>query len=281
MRGGDHVRQRTAAQGFTTFNRYEHCARDGRFSPEKRPRCSRGHIAPLMKKFSFTLDTVKRLRADAEQPPRPSSASASLRTRAAVGPARPARAHARARARAGSAATAALAHELVQADRDREPPTPARRRRGRGPDGRGERAALPLPGRRGEPRSRSSTGSRSKRRAEHRAAALAEEEAVAPGDHRGPPGPLPEQAEAVVSSPTSSPRSRRSSAIAQVVRLRQARPATSLDAGDRPGRRTGARRRAPASMHPRAADPTAHPPRPPRRPRRHVATTGDASPYDS
>src|SRR5436309_787362 len=72
-----------------------------------------------MKKFSFSLDTVKRLRADAEQ-----QAQAELGRRiAAHGAAEAARAERERSLRLAQEhlrRSAALAHELVQADRERD-----------------------------------------------------------------------------------------------------------------------------------------------------------------
>jgi len=130
-----------------------------------------------MKKFSFSLDTVKRLRADAEQAAQAELGKRIAAHRAAVD-AREARA--RALELAESQLTMnALAHELVQADRDRDA---AHFRLG----------AAAAEGRMAEEhvlRSRHELAEasraleildrlESKRRAEHRTAARADEEAV-------------------------------------------------------------------------------------------------------
>jgi flagellar export protein FliJ len=71
-----------------------------------------------MKKFSFSLDTVKRLRADAEQAAQAELGKRIAAHRAAV-EAREARARTLERAESVLSENA-LAHELVQADRDRD-----------------------------------------------------------------------------------------------------------------------------------------------------------------
>ena len=111
------------------------------------------------------------------RPPRPSSASASLRIAPPSRRARPAPARSSS-PRASSRRTRVGARAGAGRPRPRRGPLPARRRRGRGPDGRGERARS---------RHHLAEASRaleildrleSKRRTEHRSAALAEEEAV-------------------------------------------------------------------------------------------------------
>jgi flagellar export protein FliJ len=130
-----------------------------------------------MKKFSFTLDTVKRLRADAEQAAQAELGKRIAAHRAAL-EAREARARALELAESQLAQTA-QAHELVQADRDRDA---AHFRLG----------AAAAEGRMAEEnvlRSRHQLAEASraveildrletKRRTEHRSAALAEEEAI-------------------------------------------------------------------------------------------------------
>ena len=130
-----------------------------------------------MKKFSFSLDTVKRLRADAEQAAQAELGKRIAAHRAAV-EAREARARTLERAESVLSENA-LAHELVQADRDRDA---AHFRLG----------AAAAEGRMAEEnvlRSRHELAEASraleildrleqKRRTEHRTAALAEDEAV-------------------------------------------------------------------------------------------------------
>jgi hypothetical protein len=130
-----------------------------------------------MKKFAFTLATVKRLRADAEQAAQAELGKRIAAHRAAV-EAREARARALELAESELSRNA-LAHELVQADRDRDA---AHFRLG----------AAAAEGRMAEEnvlRSRYQLAEASraleileklegKRRAEHRAASLSEEEAI-------------------------------------------------------------------------------------------------------
>jgi flagellar biosynthesis chaperone FliJ len=131
-----------------------------------------------MKKFSFTLDTVKRLRADAEQAAQAELGRRIAAHRAAV-EAREARERAVQLAESQLTRDAALAHELVQADIERDAAhfrlgaaagetrmAEESVNRGRGELAEASRALEIL--------DRLET----KRRAEHRAAALAEEEQV-------------------------------------------------------------------------------------------------------